>query len=403
MTRRLAPANSPRRHFRSSEQLRSRLHALHGLHGLERRPAASGAGAGTLLIADLAALAHVAGRELAWGLRECAEQVAHWRALAASIPDAPLRADALCALGSKRPHLDGAALFAMLPQARNRELLHALVAYQTILEYLNGVNERAAETGVHNGLQLHLALRDALDPSRACAEYYRHHPSRQDGGYLHALVTHCQAACAALPGYEAVRGALLVQAGRCRVLALNHEPDPERRVRRLRQWAASEHPQREGQPWYELAGAATGSLGVHALLVLAADAPVSREQIEAVIAAYQRISLLATMLDSYVDQLCDARETSHSYIVHYGAPDLLVPRLAALIGECIDASRTLPGGRRHAVLVSSMVAMYLSSDSARTPGLRRDTRVLVRSGGSLTMRLLPALRAWRLAYDLTGA
>ena len=398
MTLELTPARAPAPHRRRPSGQPRVLHL-----GRAGRPAVPWAGAGPPLIVDLPALARVAGRELAWGLRECAGQIAHWRALAASIPDAPLRADALCALTRKRAHLDGAALFAMLPRARNRELLHALVAYQTILEYLDEVNERAAEVGVRNGLQLHLALRDALDPSRACAEHYRHHPWRQDGGYLHALVTHCQAACAALPGYETVRGALLVQAGRCRVLALNHEPDPERRAWRLRQWAASDHSQREGQPWFELAGAATGSLGVHALLVLAADAPVAREQIEAMTAVYQRIALLATMLDSYVDQLRDAREASHSYIVHYGAPDLVVSRLAALIGECIDASRTLPAGRRHAVLVSSMVAMYLSSDSARSPALRRDTRVLARAGGSLTMRLLAALRAWRLAHDLTGA
>jgi tetraprenyl-beta-curcumene synthase len=399
VTLELTPARAPAPNHRRRPSGQPRPPHLAGAG----RPATPRAGAGFSLLADLPALARVAGRELAWGLRECAGQVAHWRARAISIPDAPLRADALCALRSKRAHLDGAALFATLPRARSRELLHALVAYQTILEYLDEVNERAAEIGVRNGLQLHLALRDALDPYGPCTDYYRHHPWRRDGGYLHALVTRCQAACEALPGYEAVREPLLVQARERRVLALNHEPDTQRRARRLRQWAASEHRRDDSPPWYELAGAATGSLCIPALLALAADAPVAQEQVEAMTRVYPRISLLATMLDSYVDQHRDAREGSHSYVAYYGAPDQIVSRLAALIGECVDASRTLPGGRRHAVLVCSMVAMYLSSDSARSPALRRDTRVLARAGGPLTMRLLPALRAWRLAHDLAGA
>ena len=76
---------------------------------------------------------------------------------------------------------------ATLPRARNRRLLRLLVAYQIIWDFLDSVSERGASAGQANGRQLHLALIDALDPSRPLSDYYLHNPWREDGGYLNAL------------------------------------------------------------------------------------------------------------------------------------------------------------------------------------------------------------------------
>jgi tetraprenyl-beta-curcumene synthase len=61
--------------------------------------------------------------------------------------------------------------------------------------------------------------------------------------------------------------------------------------------------------------------------------------------------------------------------------------------------------RRHrdAVIVASMIAMYLSKDSARTPELDDYTRLLARAGGSLTRLLMPVLRTWRALYGQRSA
>jgi len=50
-----------------------------------------------------------------------------------------------------------------------------------------------------------------------------------------------------------------------------------------------------------------------------------------------------------------------------------------------------------------MVAMYLSKSSAWSPELRGGTLRIARSGGSLTMLLLPVLRAWRICMRQTRA
>ena len=324
----------------------------------------------------------------------------YWRARARAIPDLALRADGLGSLACKRASADGAALFWTLPPARNVQLLRLLVAYEVMADFLDSVNERAAHAGTLNGRQLHLALSEALAPDTPASDYYRHNPRRSDSGYLGALLGACRAGCALLPSYRAVRPFAIRAATLTQVLGLNHELDPAAREQALREWAASHFGGLDGLVWFESTAAASAWLTVLALLALAAG----REECDAsrcaaTYAAYLPwISLAGTMLDSYVDQAEDAAREDHSYIAHYSCAEEAVERLGELVREAVLRARSLPDGPRHAVLVASMVAMYLSKDSARTPQLRASTRRLAVAGGSLARVLLPVLRVWRVAY-----
>src|SRR5271154_6153431 len=172
-----------------------------------------------------ATLARSTGRELFWGLRGGSREVSRWREHAAAIPDPDLRADALSALGRKRGGIDGAALFWILPQQRNRDLLGVLVAYEVLADYLDCVSEQGAGRGIENGRQLHLALVEALEPGTETSDYYRYHSSGEDGGYARALVSTCRSGCERLPSYQAVKPFLMRAAAQSGVLGLNHEPD----------------------------------------------------------------------------------------------------------------------------------------------------------------------------------
>ena len=351
---------------------------------------------------QIRALLGVATRELAWGLGEVAGEIQSWRKHAERIPDGSLRADALFALDNKRAHADGAALFSVLPDYRNGSLVRLLVAYETILDFLDEVSERHPTEA--NGRELHLALIDALEPERELADYYHHHPAGDDGGYLEALVEACRAWCRDLPSIEAVRPMLLREVWRTQVLALNHLEDPQERDAALRRWAAEEFPVERELDWFELGAAASASLVVHSLLALAARPSVTRSEISATYATYWPWTSLATaMLDSYVDQVEDAAKGNHSYIAHYDEPQCAVRRLVECIGRSAKGALELRDGQRHAVIVCSMVAMYLSKDSARLPATRADTARLVAAGGSLARLLLPMLRAWRMAYSQRSA
>jgi tetraprenyl-beta-curcumene synthase len=322
-----------------------------------------------------------------------------WRARAAEIPDPQVRHDALSSLARKRGHTDGAALFWILPRARSLSLLRLLVAYEIMWDFLDGVNEHGATAGQTNGLQLHLALIEALDPNRPISDHYRHHPWRDDGGYLRALVEVCRQGCTQLPSYERVRPLLVREAVRAQVLGINHDLAPARRDETLREWAAKERSEKLGVDWFELTGAASASLTVHALLALGAEPACTDRDIGQIHSAYSPwISAATTMLDSYVDQSEDAANGDHSYIAHYHTPRFAAQRIRELIQRGLLEAGALPSGERHTLIVACMVAMYLSKDSARTQAMRETTKSLMSAGGSLTRVLLPILRLWRIAY-----
>jgi tetraprenyl-beta-curcumene synthase len=339
-----------------------------------------------------------AARELSWGLHAVSRETQRWW----SIADAPIREDALHSLEHKRGYADGAALFTILPRRRQPALLSLLVAYETIWDFLDNVSERHP-THV-NGLQLHRALTDALDPGGPVTDYYRYHPWNDDGGYLAALVSACRDCCRLLPSFDRVGSLVRREARRARVLGINHEIDPARRDAKLREWARREYPDKRELSWFELSGAASASLVVHVLLTLAARPDLTEAEIVAVYDAHWPwIALATTMLDSYVDQAEDEATGNHSYIAHYPDHETAVARLRYSINRALAGALALRDGHRHAVIVSCMIAMYLSKDSARLPEQRTTTAALAGAGGSLVRLLLPILRAWRLLYGQRSA
>lgn len=342
-------------------------------------------------------LLSAAGRELLWGLPAVVHEIDTWRARAEAIPDRPLREDALDSITHKRDHIEGAALFWVLPRHRNRELLRLLVAFQTMWDYLDNITERY--TSRANSGQLHLALIEALDPDAPMSYYYRHHPWEDDGGYLRELVETCRAGCVALPAYSRVRPHVLAGVARFAfVQGINHDRDPERRDATLRVWAERHSPKECELVWFELAAAASGFMP-HVLLTLAADVSCAEYDIAETLKAYfPSVALLVTMLDSYVDQIDDALSGNHSYIAHYGDADVAMERLRAISDQAAREARALRNGHRHATIIACMIAMHLTRDRAYTPGMRPRTRTIVNAGGSLTRLLLPFIRVWRVAY-----
>jgi tetraprenyl-beta-curcumene synthase len=323
--------------------------------------------------------------------------VSRWKALALEIPDGPIREDALSALRDKRGQTDGAALFSILPRARNLSLLRLLVAYQIIWDFLDSVHERAPNR--RNGEQLHLALVDALDPQQPIRDYYLHNPWREDGGYLTALVTVCRDCCGGLPTYEHIRPLLVREAVRAQVLAVNHDLDPHSRDVSLETWANEEFPENREASWFELTGAASAGLAIFALLALATETACDNTEIASTLSAYfPWASAVAAMLDSYADQAEDAKTGDHSYVAHYPTPEIAIEQIGLLVRRYLVEVGALRSREKHILIATSMSALYLSKDSARAPQLRESTSSLVAAGGSLTRVLLPILRLWRIAY-----
>jgi tetraprenyl-beta-curcumene synthase len=349
----------------------------------------------------LRALVRAACRELSWGLPLVGRELVRWRRRATAIPNGELRADALNALDDKRTNTDGAAVFATLLRRRDRDVLLLLALYQALWDYLDSSVERHPTAA--NGRELHLALVDALEPSAPLSDYYRHHPWGDDGGYLVGMVEWCRARCCRLPSYDEVQAAVVAEARRAEVQALNHLPERQARDAALLEWARADAAPDEGATWFEVTAAASASLVILPLLALAADPRLTAREVKAARDGYRPwVTVVTTMLDNYADQAEDVLNGNHNYFTHYSSSAAGVERLCGGMRRSFRNLAALPYGERHIVVVAAMVAMYLSKTGDGTAAAREERCRLARAGGPLVRFLVPVLRVWRLVYGVAA-
>lgn len=322
-------------------------------------------------------------------------QLREWEQLAQTIPDPRLRAHALATLREEGLSAMGAALVATTVDKPSPEAVRLLVALQLAWDYIDTLAEQPAVDPVANGLQLHRALLDAVGSDAPRADYYRLHSCDADGGYLRALVDCCRAAGASLPAFDRVRSAVADELRTAQIQYANHAPSP-RRESLLRQWAA-EHPAADDARWFERAAAASSSLGVLALLALAADPATSEAAVTSLRAAYAPwVDALTALLDSVVDRPADLRAGLPSWVDHYASDAYAAGRLADVTARAVDGVRALPNGDRHVAIVTGMIAMHLSQPAARLPDVKPMGRAVRRAARTPVMPLLLLLlRGWR--------
>jgi len=277
-------------------------------------------------------------------------------------------------------------------------VLRLLVAYQVMWDFLDSVSERGACSGADNGRQLHLALIEALDPTRSISDYYLYHPWKDDGGYLLSLVSTCRHACMALPAYSQVYPLIRGGVEQCAIQALNHDPDPDRREDTLKELVAQADVTKDMTlTWFEQA-AAISAFTPHVLLALAVDDTYPDSDLATICAAYfPWIPLVIAMLDSYLDRDEDAVSGAHSYISYYPNETFALQRIADLIRRVSASAASLPNPHRHTVLLEGIVAWHLSARGAVEPSTRAETRILADAGGPLMRWLLPMARVWRMS------
>jgi tetraprenyl-beta-curcumene synthase len=294
-------------------------------------------------------------------------------ARARSIPDPLLREDALVSHRDKGSNSRGLAALAILaPSERRAAVARSLVAYQLMLDYLDGVSERPNADPIDNGLCLHRAFEVALDPDAAHEDYYALAPGHEDGGYLVALIETCRAPLRELPSYPVARRPLLHQARLCRQSqTLNHALRFVPVEDRLAVWAAQTAAEAGIEvrlEWWELvAAAAASSLTVGALLALAATPGVAAADACRVESAYfPWASGLNALLDSLVDLDEDPEGASH--LRRYDSPQLAAERLQMLASCARRRLSQLPDGPLHEAIFAAMGALYLAQPEAWRPG-----------------------------------
>jgi len=325
-------------------------------------------------------------------------ELRRWDRRAQRIPDPCLRAQALRKLQGERFNTEVAATLATLaPAARRGAAVTAIVAMEVMYDYLDGLSEQPVADPLANGRQLYRAFADALTPAGPATDHYRHHPHRDDGGYLAALASTCRGALWSLPAAGVAAPVALAVASRCGEAQTRTHVVSRAGVGQLASWAEAQ-PECDMLRWWEVAsGAAASVLAVHALLALAADPATTAEQAQAIATAYLTTCALTTLLDSLVDAEADGASGEHGYLAYYRDEAEAAERLGHLARAAVASARGLPRAAHHAMTVVGAVAFYLSAPAARIGRGRRITTPMVAELRPLMTPVLMIFEAWRRA------
>jgi len=337
-------------------------------------------------IALPATLALYYGRVLPATRRELGRR----RREAAHIPDPELRRAALRALEEKGSNVEAVAVFATLAPRRSRAaVLRAIVSLQVAIDYLDELDE-AAGAELRNGLTLHRALADALEPGGGRGDWYARHPRQEDAGYLAGLVEACRAAVSRLPARDPVLPAARRAAQRCGEGQSHTHAAAAGAREGLRAWAA-ELPAPDGFEWWETAAGASSSVAAHALIALAGAPGGSAAEAELFDAAYfPAIGALTVLLDDLVDAEADAAAGEHSYLRYYASSEAAAARIGVIAALARDSLRPLRRAGRQRAILAGVLGYYLSQPGSRGP-FALPVRERVLATGGPTVRLLTRL------------
>ncbi|HXA54745.1 MAG TPA: DUF2600 family protein [Solirubrobacteraceae bacterium] len=323
-------------------------------------------------------------------------ELERWRDHALSIPDPALRIQALQKLASEGLNSEGATIFALLaPRANRRTLIRLIVAYQTMYDYLDAVNEEPSFSPLRNGLQLHRALLNTIRHGDIQIDYYANHVERDDGGYLAALVGTCRHTLNALPSRAAVTPALTVAIRRCgEAQAHNHASAVGVRGQLIR-WSENQAPGSK-YLWWELAAGGVSSLALHALLAAAATPGVTSYEAQRIGAAYfPSVCAISALLDSLIDLERDANTTNHRFVANYASNDQAAERYAAIIVDAETQLSKLQQARRHKVLLMGVLGYYLSAREAHSEFAHAVTEKAANATSSTIWPVLTVMRVRR--------
>jgi tetraprenyl-beta-curcumene synthase len=326
-------------------------------------------------------------------------QLKRWERRARAIEDPTLQTLALEKLRDERFNSEVAATLATLaPREHRKRVVEAVVAYEVMYDYLDGLTEQPVADPLGDGHELYRAFVEAiaLDIEPA-GGYYAFHPHSDDGGYLEALVQVTRGALKQLPSTAAISVACRRAAERCAEAQIRAHAAPRLGTAQLEQWASSEAAG-TALGWQEfLAGAASSVLAVHALIVAAAEDRTTVSDANKIDAVYLSICTLSTMLDSVVDYDRDTQAGQAGYLRYYETHDAVSRDLAGAARRAAGHAASLRSGGHHLMTLVGVAAYYTSAPTAREEFARPVTERICRELRPLIVPTLAVMRAWRLA------
>jgi tetraprenyl-beta-curcumene synthase len=330
-------------------------------------------------------------------------QLDQYQQRARTISDPLLRAQALDKLSDQGFHAQVAATLATLaPRTHRRQALTAIVAFEVIYDYLDGLTEQPATDPLGNGHRLFEAFTDAFNTRREPAsDYYALHPRSDDSGYLQSLVADARQALAQLPATSAIAGVAQRCIARFGEAQVRAHAVPQLGRSQFERWAARNATGTK-LGWLEyFAGATSSILGLHALVAAAANPCTTPEQAQQIDATYLYIGVIVTMLDSLIDYERDIATTGEpGYTRYYGNPEQLARGLTNASHQAVLKAHATPNASHHVMTLTGVVAFYTSAPTSNGQFARPFTKQIRRELQPLITPTLAVMHIWRHAKRL---
>ncbi|MDR3588443.1 MAG: tetraprenyl-beta-curcumene synthase family protein [Negativicutes bacterium] len=318
-------------------------------------------------------------------------ELAFWQQHASRHCPPDLAAQALASIRDKKFHCQGGSIYCLYPGVTTHTFVRLVVALQTISDYLDNLCDRAGIADEAAFRQLHLAMTDALDPSAGLHDYYRYYPSRDDGGYLAALVTACQEEISRLPAYPVVKPMILDLARLYSDLQTYKHLDPAIREQKMHAWAQQRSADYPQLTLWEFAAASGSTLGMFMLCAAAADPGLTAAAADKTRSAYfPWICGFHILLDYFIDMAEDRSHGDLNFVAYYGDEAETLSRLTHFWQQALFSARELPHPLFSETIVQGLLAMYLSDPKTSACPERAIKTSLLADAGSYT-RLVYAL------------
>jgi tetraprenyl-beta-curcumene synthase len=323
-------------------------------------------------------------------------ELRRWESRARAIKDPELQSLALEKLRDERFNAEVAATLATLaPKQYRRTVVEAIIAYEVMYDYLDGLTERPNSNPIGVGHEHYQAFTDAIT---ACLGHTNdYYGPTDDDGYLQSLVGVVREALTRLPSIRAILPAAGRAATRCAEAQIRAHAVPALGTAQLEHWASTQAAA-TSLGWQEfLAGAASSVLAVHALIAAAADPRTTPAEAEEIDATYLSICALSTMLDSLIDHQHDTYNGQSGYIRFYTNHDHIVRDLSNAARRAIEHAAPLRNGAHHAMTLVGVAAYYISAPTANSDFARPVTRQVHQELKPLITPTLAVMRTWRSA------
>jgi len=328
-------------------------------------------------------------------LPSVASQLRAWERHAHAIPDAQLRALALSKLANERFNAEVAATLATTAPLRLRpRAVEAIVAYEVLYDYLDGLTEQPLRHPLADGRRLYTPFEQAtvvvaVEPRRAAQQ-----PPSGDR-YVECLSHAMRCAFASLPSASAVSPVAQRAASRCAEAQTRTHAAEQLGDGQLREWAEREAAG-AGLSWRVfLAGSMASVLCVHALVAASTKPEATEGEALRLDRAYLSICALTTLLDSLVDSEADRATGQANFLRHYATAEELGADLADTARLALEQIRGMPSASHHTMMLTGVLAYYLSAPTASSPVCSSASAPVRRQLEPLLAPSLAVMRTWR--------